>query len=301
MFLKPSFLKKGDTVLIIATARARNELAVKPAVNILASWGLNVECGKHTFKTHHQFAGTDAERAEDLQWALDHPKAKAILLSGGGYGSMRIIDKVTLEKFKEFPKWLIGYSDTTVLHARLLNHHFQCIHGTMAFQFEKDVDATNSVKDLLFGTPISYEIPQHSLNRNGKVEAVMIGGNLSLLYALSGSIDDLETKDKILFIEDLDEQLYHIDRIMLQLKRSGKLSQLAGLVVGGMSDMKDNAIPYGQTAEEIIWDAVKEFKYPVCFNFPAGHIQKNMALYLGANVCLNVQNKQAELSYINHQ
>jgi muramoyltetrapeptide carboxypeptidase len=172
-----------------------------------------------------------------------------------------------------------------------------CIHGTMAFQFEKNKEATQSLKQLLFGEKINYNIPVHSLNRAGKAKGELVGGNLSLIYALSGSKDDLECDNKILFIEDLDEQLYHIDRMMLQLKRSGKLKKLKALIVGGMSDMKDNAIPFGKTAEEIILDAVKEYNYPVCFNFPAGHIEKNMSIYLGKKVELSVTNKKVELNY----
>jgi len=299
MFLQPSFLHEGDTALIIATARARNFEAIEPAITILESWGLKVVIGKNALKTHHQFAGTDVERAEDLQWAFDHPTAKAIIISGGGYGALRIIDKINLSYFKKHPKWLVGYSDTTVLHAHLLKNAIQCIHGTMGFQFNNDNEATESVRKLLFGESINYQIQKHDLNRNGKATGILLGGNLSLIYALSGSQDDLETENRILFIEDLDEQFYHLDRMMLQLKRSGKLSQLAGLIVGGMTEMKDNAIPYGQTAEEIVLDAVKEYNYPVCFSFPAGHIQKNMALYLGADVSLNVHNGRATFSYLN--
>lgn len=298
MQLIPPYLNKGDTVLVIATARARNEEAIQPALTILKSWGLKVETGKHIFKKHHQFAGTDDERCQDLQWALDHKTAKAVLIAGGGYGTLRIIDDVDFRVLKKHPKWFIGYSDTTVLHCRLNTLKIAAIHATMAFQFSKDEESTESLKDLLFGKRISYKIPGHSLNREGSVEAEVVGGNLSLIYALSGSEDDLITKDKILFIEDLDEQLYHVDRMLLQLKRSGKLKVLKGLIVGGMSDMKDNAIPFGKNAEEIILDAVKEYNFPLCFNFPAGHIQKNMALYLGKKAKLSVKPNGVSLDYL---
>ena len=294
----PHYLSKGDLVLIIGTARARDQKALEPAISILKSWGVSVELGKNLYKKHHQFAGSDAERAHDLQWAVNHKTAKAVLIAGGGYGTLRIIDKIDFSNLKNFPKWFIGYSDTTVLHCRLLKLKLSCIHGTMAFQFSKNIEATNSIKKLLFGEELSYSIPVSKLNRKGQAKGELVGGNLSILYALSGSEDDLKTKNKILFIEDLDEQLYHIDRMMLQLKRSGKLKDLKGLVVGGMSDMKDNAIPYGKTAEEIILDTVKEYKYPVCFHFPAGHIEKNMALYLGKKVSLNVGTKKTTLNYL---
>lgn len=298
MSLVPSYLKKGDTILIIGTARARSEEQIKPAIEILRSWGLKVETGKHLYKKHNQFAGTDKERAHDLQWALDHTKAKAFLIAGGGYGTLRIIDAVNFEKFKKNPKWIIGYSDTTVIQSRLTKLKIASIHGTMAFQFSKNLEATQSLKNLLFGEALEYEIPENDLNRSGSAEAEIVGGNLSLLYALSGSVDDISTKNKILFIEDLDEQLYHIDRMILQLKRSGKLKDLKGLIVGGMSDMKDNAVPFGNTAEEIIKDAVKEYNYPVCFNFPAGHIEKNMALYFGKKTRLSVTKSKIKLVYL---
>jgi len=297
MKLIPPYLKKGDIILIIGTARARNKETIQPAIDILKSWGLNVELGKNIFKVHHQFAGTDKEREKDLQWAINHKTAKAVLIAGGGYGTLRIIDELKFNLFLKFPKWFIGYSDTTVIQSRLTKHGIASIHGTMAFQFAKNEDATLSVKKLLFGEKINYKINKHALNRNGVAQGEVVGGNLSLIYALSGSVDDLSTKNKILFIEDLDEQLYHIDRMMLQLKRSGKLKHLKALIVGGMTEMKDNAIPYGKTSEEIIFDAVKEYKYPVCFNFPAGHIEKNVALYFGKKAKLEITKSKVKFEY----
>ncbi|MDX2172581.1 MAG: LD-carboxypeptidase [Bacteroidota bacterium] len=294
----PPYLKKGDTILLIATARARSKEQLAPAIKILKSWGLTVEVGVNLYKIHHQFAGTDEERAHDLQWAINHKTAKAILIAGGGYGTLRVIDSVNFKPLLNYPKWFIGYSDTTVIQSRLTHLNIASIHGTMAFQFSKNKQATLSIKNLLFNRSQNYTIVKNSLNRFGKAEGKVVGGNLSILYALSGSKDDLDTKNKILFIEDLDEQLYHIDRMMLQLKRSGKLSHLKALVVGGMSDMNDNTIPFGKTAEEIILDAVKEYNYPVCFNFPAGHIEKNIALYLGKKANLVVEKNKVNLSYL---
>jgi muramoyltetrapeptide carboxypeptidase len=296
--LQPKYLKKGDTILIIGTARARAKELIEPAISILKSWGLKVELGKNLFKKHHQFAGTDAQRIHDLQWAIDHKTAKAVLIAGGGYGTLRIIDSIDTKNIKKFPKWFIGYSDTTVLQARLAKLGLACIHGTMAFQFPKNNEATESIRSILFGENFSYQAPKNKLNRIGEVNGEIVGGNLSLIYALSGSVDDLNTKNKILFIEDLDEQLYHIDRMMLQLKRSGKLKNLKGLIVGGMSDMKDNAIPFGKTANEIVLDAVKEYTYPVCFDFPAGHIDKNLALVFGKKVKLTITKNKTQLIYL---
>jgi len=297
MAIIPSYLKKGDTIVIIATARARSKNDIQPAIDILKSWGLKVETGPNAFKIHHQFAGTDEERAADLQWAVNHNTAKAVLISGGGYGTLRVIDKVNFKPLLKNPKWIIGYSDTTVLHSRLVHLKIAAIHGTMAFQFLKNEEATKSVKQLLFGQKVNYKIDYNKLNKPGVAEAEIVGGNLSLIYALSGSVDDISAKNKILFLEDLDEQLYHVDRMILQLKRAGKLKHLKGLIVGGMSDMKDNAIPFGKTAEEIVLDAVKEYNYPVCFNFPAGHIEKNMALYIGKKARLQITKSKVSLEY----
>jgi muramoyltetrapeptide carboxypeptidase len=297
----PAYLKTGDLVLIIATARKTTPEIIQPALSILNEWSLKVELGPNIFKSHNQFAGSDAERAADLQWAINHKTAKAILITSGGYGTIRIIDQINFKALQKNPKWLIGYSDVTVLHSRFHNLKLASVHGTMAFQFTKNKDATLSLKHLLFGEKINYEVPIHALNRPGKTEAEIVGGNLSILYGISGSADDIPTKNKILFIEDLDEYLYHIDRMMLQLKRSGKLKHLKGLIVGGFSQMKDNAVPFGKSAEEIILDAVREYDYPVCFNFPAGHVDDNRAIYLGRNAKFSVTKDKVKLSYINKE
>ncbi|HOZ86374.1 MAG TPA: LD-carboxypeptidase [Bacteroidia bacterium] len=301
MSLIPPYLKVGDTVVIIATARKISDEELNPTINILNSWGLRAELAPNLFKSHHQFSGSDEERTEDLQWALNHKTAKAILIARGGYGTLRIIDNVDFTEFKKNPKWLIGYSDVTVLHSHLQSIGIVSLHATMPVNFLKHEDATLSIRQLLFNEQIDYAIPCHPLNKPGKAEAEVIGGNLSLLYALSGSASEVDFTNKILFIEDLDEFLYHIDRMMLQLKRSGKLKNLAGLIVGGMSEMKDNSISFGKNAEEIIHDAVSEYNYPVCFNFPAGHIDENMALYLGKPGHLEVTKNNVKFYYLQHE
>ena len=293
---QPSFLKKGDKIGIIACARKISLTEIQPAIDILNAWGLEVVLSKNLFKTDNQFSGSDDERAEDLQMMLDDDSIKAVISARGGYGTMRIIDKIDFTHFKKHPKWIIGYSDITVLHSHLNNFGIETIHATMPINFMKNREATETLRKALFGEKLKYIIESHPLNRRGNTEAKLIGGNLSLLYALTGSISDIDTKGKILFIEDLDEYLYHVDRMMLNLKRSGKLEHLAGLVVGGMVDMKDNAIPFGKTAEEIILDAVKEYNYPVCFNFPAGHIDRNLALFLGRKAKLKI-GARVELSF----
>lgn len=294
----PPYLQPGDTVVIIATARKISDEEIDPTIAILNSWGLRTELAPNLFKSHHQFSGSDEERAQDLQWALDHKSAKAILVARGGYGTLRIIDNVDFTEFIKNPKWLIGYSDVTVLHSHLQSLGIVSLHATMPVNFLKHEEATLSIKQLLFNDRIQYSIPLHPLNKFGKVEAEVIGGNLSLIYALSGSPSEVVFDNKILFIEDLDEFLYHVDRMMLQLKRSGKLKNLAGLIVGGMSEMKDNSISFGQNAEEIIFDAVQEYNYPVCFNFPAGHIDENMAFYLGKPAHLEVTETAVEFRYL---
>lgn len=296
--LIPPYLKEGDTVALIATARKISENELEPTIAILDSWGLRSEPGPNLFKSHHQFSGSDEERAADLQWALDHPTASAILVARGGYGTMRIIDDVDFSGFARHPKWLIGYSDVTVLHCHLQQLGYASLHATMPINFLKHEEATLSMKRLLFNERIHYDIPKHPLNRPGLAQGTVVGGNLSLLYALSGSPSEVDFNGKILFIEDLDEYLYHVDRMMLQLKRSGRLANLAGLVVGGMSDMKDNSIAFGKTPEEIVFDAVAQYNYPMCFNFPAGHIDENMALYLGKAARLEVTASGVDFNYL---
>ena len=293
--IQAPYLKKGDRIAIVASARKVSREELQPAIELFKSWGLEVMLSKNLFEAENQYAGSDAERAADLQTMFDDETVKAVICARGGYGILRIIHKVDFTKFKQHPKWMIGFSDVTILHSHIHNLGIQTLHAKMLLNINKNPESTETLRKALFGEALNFEIESHPLNRKGKAEGQLVGGNLSLLYALAGSVSDIDTKGKILFIEDLDEYLYHIDRMMLNLKRSGKLSQLKGLVVGGMTDMKDNAIPFGKTAEEIIMDAVKEFNYPVCFNFPAGHIDRNLALIFGRNVDLEVGESGASL------
>ena len=294
--IQPPHLKKGDKIAIIASARkiALEELGA--AISVFKNWGLDVVLGDNLFKQNNQFSGTDAERAADLQTALDDKSIKAVISARGGYGTMRIIDKIDFSGFIEQPKWVIGYSDITVLHSHIHTLGIQTLHATMPINFSKNEEAVESLMKTLFAQHLTYEFEASVFNKKGVAEAEVVGGNLSLLYALSGSVSDLDTKGKILFMEDLDEYLYHIDRMLLNLQRAGKLRHLAGLLVGGMTDMKDNAIPFGKTAEEIIIDAVKEYDFPVCFNFPAGHVDRNLALVLGKRMKLVVDESGSSLS-----
>jgi muramoyltetrapeptide carboxypeptidase len=296
--ITPPFLKKGDKVGIIAPARKVTREEIQYAIETIKKWGLEVQLGRNLFCSYNQFAGTDDERADDLQQMLDDDTISAILCARGGYGTLRIIDRIDFRKFCEKPKWIVGYSDITVLHSHI-NHNLgiETLHATMPISFSQNEESVTVLRKALFGQRISYSLSSHPCNKKGKAEAILIGGNLSLLYALKGSKSFPSTEGKILFIEDVDEYLYHIDRMMLSLKRANKLSKLAGLIVGGMSNMKDNEIPFGKTAEEIILGTVKEFGYPVCFGFPAGHQTKNLALILGRRAMLTVANVSS-LNYL---
>ena len=296
MAILPPYLKPGDSVALIATARKISHEELLPSIQLIQNWGLNVVTAPNIYKQENQFAGSDNERAADLQWALDNENIKAVLCVRGGYGTVRIIDKIDFSKFCRNPRWIIGYSDVTVLHQHIYtNFNVATLHATMPINFFKNEEATESLRKSLFGEELNYKVNPHHLNREGETEGELIGGNLSLIYALCGSQSDINTDGKILFIEDLDEYLYHVDRMMLNLKRSGKLAKLKGLVVGGMTDMKDNTIPFGKNAEEIIYDAVKEYNYPVCFGFPAGHIDQNLALVFGNIYSLSVSKNHIHL------
>ncbi|MBL0330665.1 MAG: LD-carboxypeptidase [Bacteroidetes bacterium] len=293
--IQPPFLKPGDKIAIVASARKITLQELQTAIDTFKRWGLEVVLSKNLFGSDHQFSGADAERAADLQSALDDDSIKAVISARGGYGTMRIVDQIDFTKFKQHPKWIIGYSDITVLHSHIHNFGIETLHATMPINFSVNAEAVETMQKLLFGEKLVYQIEKHPLNKTGVVEAQVVGGNLSLLYALAGSASSIHTKGKILFIEDLDEYLYHLDRMMVSLKRYGKLSDLAGLVVGGMTDMKDNQIPFGKTAEEIILDAVKDYNYPVCFNFPAGHVNRNLGLVLGRRMKLVVGDTSSSL------
>lgn len=295
--IPPPFLKLGYCIGIVAPARKITAEELTPAISQLQDWRLDVKLGKHIYSADNQFAGTDEERAADMQQMLDDDKVKAIIAARGGYGSVRIIDKLDFSRFKQNPKWIAGFSDVTVFHNHIQTHWgIQTLHSTMSINFSKDTESTELLRKALFGELKEYFIHGHPLNRQGHGEGMLCGGNLSLLYALAGTPSDIDTSGKILFLEDLDEYLYHIDRMMMQLKRSGKLANLKGLIIGSFSDMKDNTISFGKTAEQIILDAVKEYNYPVCFGFPAGHGVKNFPLYLGRSYELSVNDTNVLLT-----
>jgi muramoyltetrapeptide carboxypeptidase len=288
--VRPKYLQAGDTVGITCPARKAEAAEIKFAVEVLESWGLKVVLGKTVGKSLHQFSGADEERAADFQDMLNNPNIRAVFSARGGYGTVRIMDRLNFNVFMKQPKWLVGFSDFTCLHAVLnCNIGVETVHAAMPFTFEKNTpEALHSLKNALFGENLSYSFPPHPLNRSGTMSGEIMGGNLSILYSLLGTKTIVHTSNSILFIEDLDEYLYHIDRMMVALKRAKKLDNLRGLIVGGMTDMKDNTIPFGKSAEEIIAEHVAEYNYPVCFNFPAGHINDNRAIVFGKKATLAV-------------
>jgi len=293
----PPFLNPGDTIGIVAPARKVNRNELEFSIRWWEEKGFRVALGKHLFAAHHQYAGTDEERAEDLQNMLDNSEIKAIFCARGGYGTLRIIDKLEFLSFRLEPKWICGFSDITVLHSHINKVlEIATIHAAMPYSMnENNLVNLEMLFQTLIGEHPIYKCKPHLQNRNGACNGQLTGGNLSLLYALSGSASDINTKQKILFIEDVDEYLYHIDRMMLQLKRAGKLKNLAGLLVGNFTKVKDNEIAFGKTFEEIIREHCEEYNFPIAFNFPAGHDETNVALKFSANYSLTVENDKTTL------
>jgi muramoyltetrapeptide carboxypeptidase len=296
----PNYLQKGDSVAIISTARKISLDEIKPAIELLETWGLKVVVGKTIGLENNQFAGTLQERIDDLQDVLDDATIKAIWCARGGYGTVQLIDKIDFSIFKKNPKWIIGYSDITVLHAHIHNFGIETVHATMPINISKNSeDAKESLKNALLGNQLYYEFPSHQLNISGKANGEIIGGNLSVLYSLLGSKSSINTKNKLLFLEDLDEYLYHIDRMLQNLKRNGYFENVSGIIVGGMTQMRDNDIPFGKTAEEIILEIVKPYNIPVIFGAPFGHLDDNRTLIFGRNAQLISDEKLVQIIFDN--
>ncbi|KUO64548.1 MAG: LD-carboxypeptidase [Lutibacter sp. BRH_c52] len=297
--IQPDYLKKGDTVAIVSTARKISSDQIIAAIKLLEKWGLNVVIGNTIGSEENQFAGNDEARINDFQQLLNNPKVKAIWCARGGYGTVRIVDKLDFSEFKKHPKWIIGYSDITVLHSHIHNLGIETLHATMPINIEKSSKLSiETLKKSLFGKNLSYEISADEKNKLGNAEGEIVGGNLSVLYSLLGSNSSIKTNGKMLFIEDLDEYLYHIDRMLMNLKRNGYFNNLKGLIIGGMTNMHDNEIPFGKTSEEIILDCVAEYDFPVVFNFPAGHLDDNRALILGRKAILEVGEIKSKITFL---
>ncbi|MEZ4923137.1 MAG: LD-carboxypeptidase [Crocinitomicaceae bacterium] len=286
-------------IRIVSPAKAIDQSKLDFAEGWLSSLGFQVEISPNAGGQLNYFSGTDEERLNDLQDALDDPELDVILCSRGGYGTVRIIDQLDFTKFSQKPKKLIGYSDITVLHNRLTKLGLESIHATAPLNFEENTtEALDSLVAAISNKPIRHEVIPYSLNRKGTATAKVVGGNLAIIASLIGTNDDLNIEGKILFIEDVGEAVYAIDRMMWSLKKSGKLDHLAGLIVGGMTNMKDSEIPFGKTVHEVIDDIVKEYNYPVCYNFPAGHIDDNRAIILNRMADLVVGDKEVIFSQL---
>ncbi|MEX2596597.1 MAG: LD-carboxypeptidase [Salibacteraceae bacterium] len=299
--MKPPYLTKGDKVAIVATAKKLERNQIDGAIKEISSWGLEVMEGANLYGAHHQFAGTDAQRAADLQWALDNPEIKAVIFARGGYGTARIIDLIDWTVFKKSPKWLCGFSDLTVLHSHVQqNIGIETLHSTMPIFF-KDGEknpGSESLRKALFGEQTAISFSQNLLNRKGSTSGNLVGGNLSVIYSIMQTPSAVNYDGKILFLEDLTEYLYHLDRMMMQLKRSRQLENLRGLVVGQFTEMIDNPVPFGKNAYEIIADTVSDYDFPVAFDAPIGHVDYNEAVFCGRNVKLTVDGKEEKSEII---
>lgn len=293
---RPDFLQSGDKVALVSPAGSIDAHYVDEASEVLRSWGLVPQVGKYTTAQDNYFAGTDKQRLEDMQWALNDDEIRAIVCTRGGYGSMRIMEQLDYSIFQGQPKWVVGFSDITVLHAKLNALGIESIHGAMPKSFgSTSPEAMMQLKNVLFGRIMPYHLPVHPFNREGVVQAELIGGNLCLVHCLHSSIMAHRFHRSILFIEDVGENLYAIDRMMQTLKLSGCLEQLQGLIVGAFSELKgDN---FGKSAYEIVREAVDDYSFPTCFDFPAGHIRENFPLILGSNLELTVDETGADILY----
>lgn len=304
--LVPPSLRPGDTIAIVPTARSIMRDELHDGIELAKSWGLNVKLGSCVGRKHFQQAGTSKQRAADLQAAFDDPEVKAIWCARGGYGTVHLLKHMDLDAFKRNPKWLVGFSDVTVLHNALHKLGIASLHAQMPFNVGAKSDtARETLRKALFGEMLTLHSMRElgmeptAANRPGECEGILVGGNLSLLYALRGTPYDIDPTGKILFIEDLDELLYHVDRMIMNLKLGGWFERIAGLVVGGMTEMKDKDPndPFGLTAEQIVAKAAGNVNYPVCYGFPAGHIADNRALVMGRKAKLSVTDEGATLSF----
>lgn len=304
----PKYLRPGDTIGITCPAGYITEEQIQPARLQMLEWGFSVQVGDTVGKKDFTFGGTDEERARDFQAMLDDPKIKAIMCARGGYGFVRIIDQLDFTKFAAQPKWIIGFSDVTVLHCHLnRNYGIASIHSKMCNSFPDDwnkaesiqVDTILSIKQALMGEKLKYPIAIHPQNKLGRAEGTLVGGNLKTIETLAGSKSDLRTTDKILFVEDTGEYLYSIDRMFWNLKRTGKLKDLAGLIVGGFKVKPDDpGEEFGRMVQQIVLEKVQHYKYPVCFDFPVGHQRNNFALKCGVRHRLVVGDNEVSLKEI---
>jgi len=292
----PINLKKGDKIGILSTARKISPDEIKFAINIFESWGLIVDLAKNLFEENNQFSGTISQRTLDLQNMIDRSDIKAIFFARGGYGTVQIIDNLNFSKLNKFPKWLVGYSDITVIHSHLNNLGLITLHATMPINFVSNKkSAIDSLHNVMFHSKNDIQYKSHYLNKLGNVNGKIVGGNLSIIYSLMGSKSETDTQNKILLLEDVDEYLYHIDRMMINLDRNDILSNIKALIVGSMTSMNDNEVPFGKSANEIINSYASKYDFPICFNFPSGHIDDNRAIVFGVESYLNIDESGVSL------
>jgi muramoyltetrapeptide carboxypeptidase len=293
----PPLLKPNDLIYITAPAKAIDEHCVLFAKKLLEQKGYRVEVSPHCLGRHHYFSGTDEERLADFQAGLDREDIKAILCARGGYGCVRILDRLNWDRFETNPKWLIGFSDVTVFHHRVVRLGSVGIHGSMPLNFEENTSASiATILQAMQGQPYHIKAPVENCNVIGEAQGTLIGGNLSIVYSMLGTDDAFDFTDALLFIEDISEQLYHVDRMFYTMKKAGILNQIKGLVVGGMTDMRDTAEPFGCSLEELLISHVGSLGIPVAFGFPCGHQSDNQALIFGQKARLSVGNMGAELT-----
>jgi len=302
--IQPEYLKSGDTISIVAPSGVLNNFddKITKAINIFKSWGLNVVIGNHIFDKNGHFAGTDKNREKDFQKALDNKNIKAIWCARGGYGAVRIIDKLNFDNYLKNPKWIIGFSDITVIHNKLNFLNSESIHAMMITGFEdigQNNDSLSKLKNVLFGDSLSYSIASNKNNKTGKSEGIIVGGNLTLIQSTIGSKTELKMKDKILFIEEIGEYAYHIDRMLYSLKRAGYFENCKGLIVGQISDVKKNTTDFGRSINELILDVLDEYNFPILFDFPAGHEKTNFPIILGRKVILDVSKSDGKVIFYN--
>ncbi|MEO6070881.1 MAG: LD-carboxypeptidase [Chitinophagaceae bacterium] len=300
MITIPPYLKKGDTIGLVAPAGYMHPDKMQTCLDSLEDWGYNISLGSTAqSNSHNYFSGTDTERLRDLQLMMDDKNINAVMCVRGGYGMSRIIDDLNFKKFVKNPKWLIGFSDITVLQAHVFSRYkIASLHAPMAAAFNEggfNSIYIQSLKEALEGKAARYDCAPISFNKKGTASGILVGGNLSILVHLLGTKSELKTKDKILFLEDVGEYLYTIDRMLLQLKRSGKLDKLEGLIIGGFTECKDTERPFGKEIYDLIYDQVKEFNYPICFGFPVSHEKENYALKMGGNYSLTIEDAKVVL------
>ncbi|MCF7559691.1 LD-carboxypeptidase [Sabulilitoribacter multivorans] len=301
--IQPPYLKIGDTVAIVAPSGILKNRTkeIDQAKDLLKSWGLNVVVGKHVFSKANHFAGTDDERCEDFQNALNDPTVSAIWCARGGYGTVRILDKLDFSIFKKKPKWVIGYSDITALHNQIHNVGVESIHAMMCTSLQDDLssiaETVSTFKDAIFGKSLSYTLKGSKHNKTGQASGELVGGNLTMLHTMLGSKTSIDVSGKILFIEEIGEYKYHIDRMLQSLKRAGYFDDCKGLIVGDMSKLRKNTTLWGTSVEQLILDALADFDFPIAFNMPAGHEKDNRAMILGRTIQLTVGSEQSTVIF----